>query len=1159
MARFRLHPAHPRAHSPAPTATDAARAILRPVLPGAARDVRTTDRSTARSTARATPRGVRTTALAVVTTAATAIALVAAPAVPASAAASALVSDPAALVNPFIGTTNSANDFPGADDPFGMVQWSPDTPSRPDGGGYSYNDSSITGFSLTHLSGPGCPGEGDIPVLPTVGSVNTSATDSFSHSNESASPGYYSVALSNGVTTKLTVTPRSGMASFTFPSTTQANLIFKLNGSANPDSNTQFNVVSSTEVSGQVTSGGFCNAGNKYTVYFDMVFNTPFATNGSQAVAAAAKAPAATTGASKNAPEAKNKPTLHGAIPGAKASGKTAATVTPQAAANDGYVTFNTTSSQTVLAKVGISFVSVANAGQNRTSENPNWNFSSTQAAAHTAWDNVLDRVDVAGGTASQQAVFYTALYHASLHPNIISDVNGQYSGFNGSVQTVDSGHSAEYGNYSGWDIYRSQAQLEGLVDPTVASDTAQSIVDDYAQTGQFPKWSEDNGETYVMVGDPADEILADYYAFGARSFSTSTALTDMMAEATNTNNNRPGLSYLEQVGYLPTNGSYGCCNFYGPAATTLEYDSADFAISAFAGALGNSADQTAMANRAQDWQNLFDHNSHYIQPRDYSGTWTSGFNPASTDNFVEEDGYQYTLMVPFNVHGLATAMGGNTNMNSYLNTVLSSYTGANGYTDLGNEPGLNIPWEYDYTGEPYQTQGDVRAIQDQIWTDAPGGLAGNDDLGEMSSWYVWSALGMYPETPGTSDLALGSPLFSQIVLTLPSGNTLTVNGNGAADNAPYIQSATWNGAAYGNAYVPSGAITSGGTLSFTLGTSANTSWATAASSAPPSYAGNLTYSDIGISADSSSSSADFDGVGYSYSASALSAAGVNPGSTISANGVSFTWPNAAAGQPDNYGANGQTVPASGSGAISFLGSASNGPSTGAAVVNYTDGTSQSVPITFSDWTLGGGGSAVVASDSIAVTTSYRNQSGASSDSVKSYLFATDPMNLAAGKTVSSVTLPSNVSSGMLHVFAVGFTSAASAATGAVYSGASGTVLGGLCLDDNGAGATNGTKVQIWGCNGSSAQQWTIASNGTVQTQGGCLDVSNGGTADGTLVQWYTCNSSGAQVWQVGADNALVNPQSGKCLDDPNSTTTAGTQLQLFTCNQTGAQSWTLP
>ena len=1095
--------------------------------------------------------------VAVLATAVTAFALTAAGPAAATVHSAALVSNPASLVNPFIGTANGADDFPGADVPFGMVQWSPDTPSRPDGGGYAYGDSSITGFSLTHLSGPGCPGEGDVPILPTVGSVNTGATDAFSHSNETASPGYYSVETSNDVTTQLTVTPRSGMASFTFPSTTEANLIFKLNGSANPDSNEQFNIVSDTEVSGQVTSGGFCGASNSYTVYFDMVFNTPFATDGSNAVKAAVKTPT-TTGASQNAPEAKNKPTLHGSIPAATKK-SSAAAVTPQTAASDGYVTFNTTSNQTVLAKIGVSYVSISNAALNRSTENPNWNFAATEAAAQTSWNNVLDRVDVAGGTAAQQTVFYTALYHASLHPNIISDVNGQYPGFNGQVETVDSGHSAEYANYSGWDIYRSQAQLEGLIDPQVASDTAQSMLDDYTQTGEFPKWNEDNGETYVMVGDPADSIIADYYAFGATNFSTSAALSGLLAEANTANNVRPGLTYLEQTGYLPSNGSYGCCNFYGPAATTLEYDTADFALSSLAGDLGDTTDQTALANRAQDWENLYDHNSGFVQPRDYQGNWTSGFDPTSTNNFVEEDAWNYTPMVPFNIHGLATAMGGNSTLNTYLNTVLSSFTGANGYTDLGNEPALEIPWEYDYTGEPYQTQETIREIQDQIWTDAPGGLAGNDDLGAMSSWYVWSALGMYPETPGTSALALGSPMFTQEVITLPSGNTLTINGNGAADNAPYIQSATWNGAAWNDAYVPTGAITAGGTLSFTLGTSADTAWASSSNEAPPSYAGNPTYTDIGISADASSSSADFDGVNYSYSATALSNAGINPGSTLSADGVSFTWPNVAAGQPDNYDANGQTIPESGSGAISFLGSASNGPSSGTAVVNYTDGTTQDVPISFSDWTLNGGSASTLAGETTAATMSYRNQAGASSDSISTYLFATNPMNLAAGKTVASVTLPSNVAVGALHVFAIGFTGAASQAVGSVYSGVSTGVLGGLCLDDSGAGTTDGTHVQIWGCNGTSAQQWTIASNGTIQTQGGCLDVSGSGTSNGTVVQWWGCDNTGAQQWQVGADNSLINPESGKCLDDPDATTTTGTQLQIYTCNSTDAQNWTLP
>jgi predicted alpha-1,2-mannosidase len=1056
----------------------------------------------------------------------------------------ALVTSPAALVNPFIGTSNAADDFPGADVPFGMVQWSPDTPSRPSGGGYEYKDSSITGFSLTHIAGPGCGASGDIPILPTVGSVNTSATDSFSHSNESASPGAYTVALDNGVKTELTTTTRSGMARFTFPTTSQANLVFKMAGSQSSASNTQFNVVSSTEVSGQVTSGKFCGAGNSYTVYFDMVFDHPFATNGTSAVKNTPATATPRTKVAKNAPEKANKPTLHGTSSTAGAK--------PDTAASNGYVTFDASSNQTVQAKVGVSYVSTANAVANRTAENSGWALDTTRTAAQSAWNSQLGKVQIAGGTSDQQTVFYTALYHSLLHPNVISDTNGQYYGFDGKTHTVDSGHTAAYANYSGWDIYRSQAQLEALVAPKVASDTAQSMVDDYAQTGQFPKWSENNGESYVMVGDPADEIIADYYAFGARDFDATTALADMVKEAQNANNNRPGLNYLQQLGWLPSDGSYGCCNFYGPASTTLEYDSADFAVSALAGSLGDSANQSALATRAQDWQNLFNHSSGFIQPRDSSGAWTAGFSPTSGNNFVEGDSWQYTPMVPFNLHGLSTAMGGDSAMATFLNTDLSSLTGANGYTDLGNEPSLNIPWEYDYIGRPSQTQSTVRKVQDQIWTNGPSGLAGNDDLGEMSSWYVWSALGMYPETPGTSDLALGSPMFTQAQVTLPSGSTLTVNGSGAADNAPYVQSATWNSGAWNNAYAPSGALTSGGTLGFTLGTTANTSWASAASAAPPSYAGSPTFTNTGISDDSASSSADFDGVGYSYSAQALAAAGVTPGSKVSAAGATFTWPDVAVGKPDNYEANGQSVPASGSGAISFLGAANHGPSTGTATVSYSDGTQQNVQLTFSDWTLGGGSATASAGNVVAATAAYRNHAGAGSDSVKTYLFATAPTALASGKTVTSVKLPSDASAGGLHVFAVGF--GGTPAAGPIVAGVAST----LCVDDNQSGTSNGAVVQIYGCNGSAAQAWTAGADGTLKVLGGCMDAASSGTADHTLVQWWTCNSSGAQIWNPGGNGSLVNPESGKCLDDPSGSTANSTQLQLYTCNGSVAQRWTL-
>ncbi|MER6356952.1 lectin [Streptomyces sp. NPDC001634] len=950
--------------------------------------------------------------LAMLAAAALAVAATSAPAL-AGTAAPALVTDPASLVNPFIGTSHAADDFPGADMPFGMVQWSPDTtPHRPDGGGYEYNDSSITGFGLTHIAGPGCRAAGDIPVLPTVGAVDTGATVGFSHANESAAPGSYTVSLDNGVKTELAVTARSGMARFTFPSTSQANLLFKLAASQNGDSATQFQVANDREVSGQVTSGNFCGEGNAYTVYFDMVFDQPFSNSGTAAAAATPSTPR--TNVPPSTPEAPNKPVLHGAVP------RTAHTFTPQASGSDGYVTFDTTGHRVVQAKVGISYVSAADAVGNRTAENADWNFAGVRGAAYSTWNSLLGRVRIAGGTTDRQTVFYTALYHALLHPNVISDSNGRYPGFDGTAHTVDPGHGAAYANYSGWDVYRSQAQLEALVAPRVASDTAQSMVDDYRQTGRFPKWSENNGETYVMVGDPADEIIADYYAFGARDFDTATALKGMIAEATDTNNNRPGLNYLEQLGRLPSNGKYGCCNFYGAASTTLEYDSADFAVSALAGALHDTADQHRFADRAQDWQNLFDYGSGFIQPRDASGTWTSGFSPTSGKYFVEGDSWQYTPMVPFNLHGLATAMGGDTAMARYLDTVLSSLTGGSGYTDLGNEPSLNIPWEYDYIGRPYRTQKVVRQIQDQIWTDSPSGLAGNDDLGEMSSWYVWSALGMYPETPGTADLALGSPLFTQAVITLPSGRTLTINGTGAADDAPYVQSATWNGTAWNKAHAPADAL-GGGTLTYTLGTSANTSWASAASAAPRSYPGSPTYTDVGTSSDSATSSANFDGAGNSYSANALSAVGVTGGSRITVDGASFTWPDVAPATPDNYEANGQTARASGSGSISFLGAANNGPSSGTAVVTYTDGTAQSITVHFSDWTLNAGASAPLPDNTVAVTTSYRNHAGASSDNVKTYVFATTPVALAAGRTVSSVRLPSDVGSGGLHVFAIGF------------------------------------------------------------------------------------------------------------------------------------------
>ena len=706
------------------------------------------------------------------------------------------VGDPASLVNPFIGTSNGGDTFPGADVPFGMVQWSPDTAARPDGGGYSYGDTAITGYALTHLSGPGCAAEGDVPILPTVRAVGknpTLTTEPLVHRHETATPGYYQLDA-GGVNTQLTTTTRSGMAVFTFPAgAPDDNLLFKLSDSQTLVTASHFDVVSDTEVDGSVTSGQFCGADNTYTLYFDMVFNRPFVSSG-----------------------------------------------TWDTEGNGAYVSFHT-ADRVVKAKVGISYVSTANAVLNRTTEDPGWNFDAVRAAAQRSWQTMLDKVRVGGGTATERTLFYTALYHSLLEPSVFSDVNGQYMGSNGQVEQVVAPQTAQYANYSGWDIYRSEIQLEALLAPQQTSDIVSSMLNVYAQTGQLPKWSEDNVETYQMVGDPADSIIADAYAFGATDFDTAEALSDMETQASVPSDIRPGLSYYEADGYLPIDGNYGCCNFYGPVSTQEEYDTADNAIAEFASDLGDTAVAQTYATRAQNWQNVFNPGTGFLEPKESSGQFQPGFNPTSGIGFVEADAYVYTAAIPFDVEGLVAASGGDSAFVNYLNGLNSSVTGM-GTTQIqmGDEPSFDIPWEYDYAGAPDLTQQVVREVQDQLFTDSPGGLPGNDDLGATSSWYVWAALGAYPETPGSATSALGSPLFTAIAVHLGDGKTITETAAGAADDAPYVQGLTLDGSTWSGAYLPADLFSDGGSLDWTLGPAPDTTWGAAAGDAPPSNTAGL-------------------------------------------------------------------------------------------------------------------------------------------------------------------------------------------------------------------------------------------------------------------------------------------------------------------------------
>jgi predicted alpha-1,2-mannosidase len=1107
---------------------------------------------------------ILTAATAAGTVAATAGASSAATAASGPPPAARAVTDPASLVNPLIGTSGAVDTFPGPDMPFGMMQWSPDTsPNRPDGGGYEYNDSKIIGYSLTHISGPGCGAYGDVPILPTTGAIGSSpssATEEFSHASETAKTGYYADTLGNGVTVKLTDAMRAGIGTFTFPATTQANLLLKLTGSQDQVDATSAQVVGNNEVTGSVTAGHFCGAPSSwerdYTLHFDIVFSQPFTASGTwggttspavtpnsrsvseptvrhAAAPAPEPAPRSSTVFAGPAPHftvpRRPAPTVHGTAAPATQPGQQAVT-NPSGV----YLTFNTTADQTVTAKVGISFTSAANAAANLAAEIPGWDFGQVMLANRRAWNATLSRIQISGGTRTQQVEFYTALYHALLHPNVFSDVNGQYMGFDGKVHTVAPGH-AEYANYSGWDIYRSQVQLAAMVAPQQTSDSITSMLHDYEQTGMLPKWNLGDGESYVMVGDPADAIIADAYAFGARDFNVGEALKAMMTEATTTNNIRPGNATLLKDGYLPYDESYGCCNFYGPVSTQLEYDSADYAIASLARAAGDGADYAKFATLAQSWENVFNAASGYMQAKLANGQWLSGFTPGTSAGFVEGTSAQYTPMVPFNLRALINARGGNAAWVSYLNSLTSNLTSPSGTNaNLSNEPSLEIPYEYDYAGAPYLTQKVVREVEQELYFDAPAGQFGNDDLGAMSSAYVWDELGFYPETPGTPVLALSSPVFPQAVVHLAGGRTLAIDAPNAQPSAPYIHGLTVNGKTWDKAYLDYSALSGGATLNYDLSSSPDTSWAASPAAAPPSdptgeqpalasagpangliiapgasgtatfTATNLTdqpmtvtwtatpasgitvspasgslsvpagssakadvtvtagqaegrysvsfasktgsgtalpdtavsvdvakpgelwpyYNNVGVSSDGQTVSSSFDGDGFLYSANALAADGITQGGTVTVGGVRYTWPDVAPGQLDNIEAAGQTIQVSlpaGTTTIGLLGSAANAGSSGASgtlTVTYTDGSTQQIPVAFSDWTLGAGGYQVLSSDTVAATTPYRNDTSGGNQAITTYLYATSAA-LQSGKTVSSITLP-NPSGGDFHVFAIG-------------------------------------------------------------------------------------------------------------------------------------------
>ncbi|WP_329129848.1 GH92 family glycosyl hydrolase [Streptomyces sp. NBC_01476] len=722
---------------------------------------------------------------------------------PAHAAAAANLTQ---YADPFVGTDDSSapnpvpggaggSTYPGAVVPFGGVQFSPDTPTGSPSG-YRYSDTSIEDVSLTHFDGAGCPNNEDLPLLPVTGALGTSPgsnwtsyASSYTKANETAAPGYYKNRLDKYATdVELTATTRTGMGRLTYPSSTTAGLLINTSRSATGNRSGSVRI-SGSEVTGSVTAGGFCGSAKTYQIYFDIRFDRA--------------------------------PTGFGTWSGGTVSSGSASTSGTNTGA---YVTFDTTSARTVQFKVGISYVSVAGAQANLTAENNGWDFAAVRTAADTAWNGVLNRVQVTGGSAADLKKFYTALYHVFQSPNIESDVNGDYRGFDNAVHNSS---RPVYQNYSGWDIYRSWAALIALVAPTEAADIAKSMVLDGQQGGLLPKWSQATNEDFVMTGDPGPIVISSMYAFGVRDFDTAGALS-LMEKASNGGTAQGSPIRGNQSAY--TSLHY----ISGAPSDSLEYSASDFAVAQFAKALGNTASYTTHMTRAQWWRNTFGTDSGYIQPRNSDGSWSWPLDPASQSNFTEGNAAQYTWMVPYDFADLINDMGGRPTavqrLDHHFTQVNAGQTQP--YYYIGNEPEHGVPWAYNFAGDPAGASDAVRKVMTESYTTGAGGLPGNDDLGATSAWYVWAALGMYPATPGADTLAVHGPAFPSVLIQRPGG-AITVNASGSGT---YVQALRVNGTATSHNYLRYPDLAAGGTVDFTMGATPSTSWGTGASDVPPSF-----------------------------------------------------------------------------------------------------------------------------------------------------------------------------------------------------------------------------------------------------------------------------------------------------------------------------------
>ena len=702
------------------------------------------------------------------------------------------------FVNPFIGTDGPGNTYPGATVPFGMVQLSPDIGiSGWDRiSGYFYQDSIISGFSHMHLSGTGAGDLYDILVMPTnsrfskrIETNNLKPFSSFSHEKETASPGYYSVDLLDyGIKAELTATERTGIHRYTFPKDESSQIHIDLGYALNWDSPTEthLKVIDDRTIEGYRKSSGWAK---DQRVYFVIKLSKPF----------------------KNYKLFKNN----------------AETSSPVTDKNTKIIlNYSTSEKEQIVLKTGISTANIEGAYKSLEFEAPNFDFDAVKNDATNKWEQQLGKIHITIADETKKKIFYTMLYQSMLAPTLLSDHDGNYKGANN--KTMNAKGFDRYDTFSLWDSYRAAHPLYTIIHPNRVSDMVNSLLAHYKETGLLPVWSLQGNETNMMIGYHAVPVIVDAYFKGIENFDIKLAYEACIKSATD--HSRQIDTYMK-LGYVPVDEKEENWS----VSKTLEYAYDDWCIAQFAKALGKSEDYNTFLKRSENWRNVYDAKSNFMRPKLTDGTFVTNFVPKEySAYFCESNAWQYFWSVQHNIEGITAIVGGNEKLSEKLDTMFSLNplpedklpifsTGMIGQYAHGNEPSHHVAYLYNYIGKPWKTQKLIREILETQYKNEPNGHCGNEDCGQMSSWYVFNALGFYPVNPAQGVYAFGSPIVDTALIHLENGKTFNVKALNNNSKNIYIQSVTLNGKAINRNYITHKEIMNGGVLVFTMGKSPNT------------------------------------------------------------------------------------------------------------------------------------------------------------------------------------------------------------------------------------------------------------------------------------------------------------------------------------------------